>query len=127
MMPLMPTDGLTEVKGGRMRSNRWLTAFFMVVVAASPALAQPGGADPSRGREIAESLCSTCHNVDASPGNVAKSDIASFFSIANRSDQSQERLAGAIIFPHPAMPKISFTNKDLRDIIAYIMSLRTDQ
>jgi hypothetical protein len=61
--------------------------------------------------------------VDASPGNVAKSDISSFYSIANRPDQSQERLAGSIIFPHPAMPKVSFTNTELRDVIAYIMSL----
>ena len=62
--------------------------------------------------------------MDASPGNVAKSDISSFFSIANRPDQSQERLAAGIIFPHPAMPKVSFTNSELRDVISYIMSLR---
>jgi hypothetical protein len=39
-------------------------------------------------------------------------------------DQSQERLAAGIIFPHPAMPEVSFTNSELRDVISYIMSLR---
>lgn len=101
--------------------STWVTAW------ASASLSQSVLTDPGRGRELAESLCSTCHVVDASPGNIAKSDISSFYSIANRSDQSQERLAGAIIFPHPAMPKVSFTNAELRDIISYIMSLRVEK
>jgi mono/diheme cytochrome c family protein len=104
-----------------------LAMMFMVTVSASAALSQSVLTDPGRGRELAESLCSTCHVVDASPGNIAKSDVSSFYSIANRADQSQERLAGAIIFPHPAMPKVSFTNAELRDIIAYIMSLRVEK
>jgi mono/diheme cytochrome c family protein len=107
--------------------RRWkkrLAAALMTTAVASPAVAQSVVTDPGRVRDIAESLCSTCHIVDASPGNVAKSDISSFFSIANRSDQSQERLAAVIIFPRPAMPKVSFTNSELRDVISYIMSLR---
>jgi mono/diheme cytochrome c family protein len=106
------------------RSMQWLVTALVAIVVTSPALAQSIVTDPGRGREIAESLCSTCHMVDASPGNIAKSDISSFYSIANKPDQSQERLAGAIIFPHPAMPKVSFTNSELRDVISYIMSLR---
>jgi mono/diheme cytochrome c family protein len=97
---------------------------LMLPLWSFPALAQSVVSDPGRGRDLAESLCSTCHVVDASPGNVAKSDISSFYSIANRPDQSQERLAGSIIFPHPAMPKVSFTNTELRDVISYIMSLK---
>ena len=107
------------------RHNYWLCALSTVAIATSPALSQSVNTDPSRGRELSVSLCATCHNVDASPGNIAKSDISSFYSIANRPEQSQERLAGAIIFPHPEMPKVSFTNRELRDVIAYIMSLRT--
>lgn len=108
-----------------MRSGKKLLATsLMATVGTSPGLAQSVVTDPGRGRDIAESLCSTCHIVDASPGNIAKSDISSFYSIANKLDQSQERLAGAIIFPHPAMPKVSFTNTELRDVISYIMSLR---
>lgn len=104
-----------------------LVVSLMLPVWSYSASAQSVVADPGRGRDFAESLCSTCHVVDASPGNVAKSDISSFYSIANRPDQSQERLAGAIIFPHPAMPKVSFTNTELRDVIAYIMSLRVSK
>jgi cytochrome c len=107
-----------------MKSYGWWIAAIAAAVGTGPALAQSVVADPGRGRDIADSLCSTCHVVDASPGNIAKSDISSFYSIANKPDQSQERLAGAIIFPHPAMPKVSFTNSELRDVISYIMSLK---
>ena len=106
------------------RRMRWLGTALMATAVTSPTLAQSVVSDPGRGRELAESLCTTCHVVDASQENVAKSDISSFYSIANKADQSQERLAAAIIFPHPAMPNVSFTNAELRDVIAYIMSLR---
>lgn len=104
--------------------KKWLATGVVATAVTSPALTQSVVTDPGRGRDLSESLCSTCHIVDASPGNIAKSDISSFFSIANKPDQSKERLAGAIIFPHPAMPKVSFTNSELRDVISYIMSLR---
>lgn len=107
-----------------MKSSGWCVGLWVLVGLGTPAFAQSVGTDPGRGRAIAESLCSTCHIVDASPGNLAKSDISSFYSIANKQGQSQERLAGAIIFPHPAMPKVSFTNAELRDVISYIMSLK---
>ena len=110
-----------------MKSHGWFVGFCVFAALGTPALAQSVVADPGRGREISESLCSTCHVVDASPGNVAKSDISSFYSIANKPNQSQERLAGAIIFPHPAMPKVSFTNTELRDVISYIMSLKVQK
>ena len=109
------------------RWNHWLTTFSMAAVVASPALAQPGITDPTRGKELAESLCSVCHDVGPGPAESAKTDIPSFFTIANRLDQSQERLAAAIILPHPEMPKVSFTNRELKDITAYIMSLKVKQ
>lgn len=110
-----------------MRSwKKWLATALMAPAVASPAFAQSVGTDPGKGRELAERLCSTCHIVDASPGNIAKSDVSSFFSIANKPDQSQDRLARAIIFPHPAMPSVSFSSQELRDIIAYIISLKSE-
>jgi mono/diheme cytochrome c family protein len=49
-----------------------------------------------------------------------------FPAIANRKDQTPQRLAGAIIIPHPEMPTIQLTMSEIRDIVAYIMSLRTE-
>ena len=86
--------------------------------------AQTGKDSAIRGKELAESLCSVCHNVGPNPSSSGKTDIPSFYSIANRQNQSGQNLVGSIIFPHPEMPKVSFTNKELRDITEYILSLR---
>jgi cytochrome c len=112
--------------GGRMLRiwNQRLGTFLMAALLTSPALAQSGLTDPSKGKELADSLCSICHNVGPAPGISAASEVPSFYSIANRPEQSPDRLAGAIIFPHPEMPKVSFSNRELKDIIAYIMSLK---
>lgn len=65
-----------------MNSYGKFMGFCVFAALGTPAHAQSVVADPGRGRDIAESLCSTCHVVDATPGNVAKSDISSFYSIA---------------------------------------------
>jgi mono/diheme cytochrome c family protein len=44
--------------------------------------------------------------------------------IAKRSGVTAERLAGRIIVPHPAMPNMQLTVPEIRDIVAYILSLK---
>lgn len=78
----------------------------------------------SRGRELADSLCSVCHDVEKVPSGLTKTEIPSFVAIANRQGQTQEKIVGSLIFPHPEMPKVSFTNRDLKDLSNYIMSLK---
>ena len=50
--------------------------------------------------------------------------MPSFPSIANRPGVTAELLAGRIIVPHPAMPGVQLTVRELREIIAYILSLK---
>jgi hypothetical protein len=45
-------------------------------------------------------------------------------AIARRSGSTAEYLAGKIIVPHPAMPGIALTADEVRDIVAYIVSLK---
>lgn len=102
-----------------------LVAFSMAAASVGSALAQPGVSDPSHGRELADTLCSSCHEIEPGSKETLKSDVPTFFSIANRPDQTAERLAGVIILsPHPEMPKGALTTRELRDIISYLMSLR---
>ena len=95
-----------------------------LLFAADPARAQMGSADPRRGQELAQRLCSGCHIV--SPGSAAtvNADIPTFKAIAGRPDATAERLAGRIIVPHPPMPNIELTIREMRDIIEYIISLK---
>ena len=39
-------------------------------------------------------------------------------------DVTAEHLAGRIIVPHPAMPSVSLTAQDSRDLVAYIITLK---
>ena len=79
--------------------------------------------DIEKGRRVAETLCAGCHIVSAGQAS-AIVGVPSFAAIAGHADQTPERLAGAIILPHPPMPGIQVTNTELRDIIAYILSLK---
>jgi cytochrome c len=93
-------------------------------LAADPASAQIGLTDPKRGEELSLRLCSGCHIVSPGSTATANADIPTFAAIAGRADTTAERLAGRIIVPHPAMPNTQLTIAEMRDIIAYIMSLK---
>lgn len=97
-----------------------------LAMSLSPAQAQPrlDAGDATRGRQIAESLCATCHAPAADRGGgPANADIMSFQAIARRG-ASPEYLAGRIIIPHPPMPDTQLKVSEIRDVIAYILSLR---
>jgi mono/diheme cytochrome c family protein len=88
------------------------------------AAAQSVPGDVERGRELAERVCSNCHKVKADPAAAVSTDVLSFPSIANRPGVNAESLAGRIIVPHPAMPNVQLTVRELREVIAYILSLK---
>jgi mono/diheme cytochrome c family protein len=100
---------------------------FWSICAATSASAQVGVADPARGHELSQRVCSGCHIISPGSATTANADIPPFATIARRSDMTAERLAGRIIIPHPAMPIMQLTVAEMRDIIAYIMSLKNPQ
>ncbi len=99
----------------------WLAAM------AGTAGAQSVAGDVPRGRDLAERLCTNCHNVKAEQTGPMRADVPGFPSIANRPGVSAEILAGRIIIPHPAMPGVQLTVRELRDIVAYILSLKREK
>ena len=97
---------------------------FCLASGIAPSQAQMGLADTKRGQELSQRLCSGCHSV--SPGSTAtiNADVPTFAAIAGKPDTTAEHLAGRIIVPHPPMPNVQLTVAEMRDIIAYILSLR---
>jgi mono/diheme cytochrome c family protein len=94
-------------------------------LAASGFLCAQGGlADPQRGHELAARLCVNCHIVGGETSGPVRADVPSFRTIGNRPGVTPEHLAGRIIIPHPAMPGVPLTAMEIRDIVAYIMSLK---
>jgi len=101
-----------------------MIAAMGLAAAAGSAGAQSVPGDVSRGRELAERLCTNCHNVKVEQTGPVRTDVPGFPSIANRPGVTAEMLAGRIIIPHPAMPGVQLTVRELREIIAYILSLK---
>jgi cytochrome c len=109
----------------RVKIGKCLAAFSMAVATGGSALAQPGISDPSHGRELANSLCSNCHEIEPGSKDTLATHPPTFSSIANRPGQTAEHLAASVILsPHPEMPKVALTTTQMRDIVTYIMSLR---
>ena len=82
-------------------------------------------ADIGRGREIAERLCAGCHAIDGGTGGTyQKVDVPSFRAIANRANQTAERVQAFIMTPHPPMPAIPLTLAEINDVAAYISSVK---
>lgn len=97
---------------------------FYLVSGIGPTQAQMGLGDAKRGQELSQRVCSGCHSVLPGSAGTVNADVPTFAAIASRPDTTAERLAGRIIVPHPPMPSVQLTVAEMRDIIAYILSLR---
>ena len=75
------------------------------------------------GGAIAERWCSSCHLVSSDQTSAA-ADAPSFMSIAQKSESEIDALEGFLADPHPPMPDMSLSRNEIRDLLAYIRSLR---
>jgi mono/diheme cytochrome c family protein len=82
--------------------------------------------DAGEGQDLAQKLCASCHATDPAGKDVTRPDVPTFRSIANSPRTSPDRLAAAIILPHPAMPGIALTRDEIRAVISYILSLKRE-
>lgn len=87
---------------------------------AGPVTSTP---DPKHGLQLAERLCSNCHLV-TSTQKEANVDVPSFREIANMQGQTEGSIMAKIVIPKHPMPVIPITQSELKDLAAYIMSLR---
>ena len=97
---------------------------YLVFWAASIAAGQGTSSDVAQGLALAERLCVTCHVVKHDAPGPLIAGVPSFPTIANRPDQTADRLSSRIMAPHPPMPTIALTAAEIRNVTAYILSLR---
>lgn len=86
-------------------------------VAAGPALA----GDAKKGAVIAKRWCASCHVV-APEQTSADADAPSFADIAKRRPD-RKQIANFLVNPHPPMPDMHLSRKEIDDITTYIRSL----
>lgn len=114
--------------GAVLRSAVPLLAAAVLVscLALGPASGQTVYADPANGQVLASRLCVSCHDIERAPSASLRTDILTFRAIANQPGANAVQMAGRIIIPHPAMPNVALTAAEIRDIVAYIMSLKAN-
>jgi len=92
-----------------------------------PGKTEPKVGEPQGGLKVARTLCASCHLIGEPPNSTTPADVPSFVGIANRPNQSSEKLSNWLVEPHVPMPNLHLTRKEIRDLAAYIMTLRTSK
>lgn len=102
------------------RSSRALAFVSGVVITlfANGASAQ----SVSRGRQIAERWCASCHLIGSRQAR-ASADVPSFHSIARR-ELTDAQLAAFLSTPHPPMPNMSLSRAETLDVLTYLRSTK---
>jgi cytochrome c2 len=79
-------------------------------------------ADVRSGQTIAERWCAACHLVGPDQTRVTDG-VATFAEVARREDVTIDGLRAFLASPHPMMPDMALTRREIRDLVAYIKSL----
>jgi mono/diheme cytochrome c family protein len=98
-------------------------AFFSAVMAIALAHPAPAG-ELAKGLELARRWCASCHQVE--PSGAERDMARSFAAISNDPATTPRRLRAWLFSPHPPMPNLSLAASQEDDIIAYLMSLKTE-
>ena len=99
------------------------TGLLSAVMCQNSGIAAPAG-DPAYGRLLAQTWCSSCHLVAPNEDRPVLADVPTFTDIARRLPDDADVLAAFIADPHPPMPNLSLSRKDIRDILAYLATLK---
>lgn len=132
--------------GVKMLGSRrvWICAAACMAMAAGNMFAnaadtEPAGAGQSQpqggssrasaeaGQQLAEAFCSNCHLLGGETGAPVVVGIPSLKFIANRPGQTGERIESILVKPHAPMPDMKLSYPEIRDLLAYLETLRTDK
>ncbi len=104
-----------------MRIRAVLSVSYVVcgLLMAGAAAAQ----DIGNGESISRQWCANCHQVDRSSPRGSDA-VPSFPAIARMPSTTEMSLAAFLSSSHGRMPDYSLTRQEIRDVSAYIVSLR---
>src|SRR5215203_4429431 len=105
---------------------RSLLTVLSVLVGLSTAAAQETGV-PKLGLEVATESCASCHAVLRVEDRSPNPDAPPFAQIADVPGMTATALQVALQSPHRTMPNLMLEPDEMRDLIAYILTLKTRQ
>lgn len=92
----------------------------IAMAAAFPLAVQ--AADPDNGRVVARQWCASCHIVEA--GQSGADSAPAFATIANDPARKPSAQRAWLSNPHPPMPNLALSRREIDDIVAYLETLR---
>jgi len=102
------------------RQKLFILTFCAGLGLALPALAQEDN-ERIRGATLAQELCSGCHVVSENQRGSAYDGVPSFRTLG-RSELTNAQLRGWLSEPHPVMPAMPLSEREIAAVIAYIRS-----
>jgi mono/diheme cytochrome c family protein len=100
-----------------------LGLFAFTVLLISQAADAQDSLEVRQGRAFAQRICATCHGVVLGAPSPA-AGAPNFYTLATTPGMSELALRVALQTPHHSMPNLMLTADEMRDVTAYIMSLR---
>jgi len=107
-----------------MRAVEVFTAAALICLAWSARADEFG--DVHAGRVFAKKVCSPCHAIEPEAPMSPKIDAPSFAAVANTPGMTRTALTVWLQTPHPTMPNFILEAQDQDDVIAYILSLKSN-
>jgi len=107
------------------RSTLRIAAFAALVVAPACVQAETLG-DIREGEAYAKAHCAECHTVDRSGDISPDFSAPPFFTAANTPGMTERALAVWLQTSHPNMPDFILPETVRDNLVAYIMSLKTE-
>jgi mono/diheme cytochrome c family protein len=99
------------------------TILAALAVVGLPGLAASAAGDAANGKRLATQWCASCHLVSAEQAT-ATTEAPPFASMAQRPPEAIAGLEAFLAEPHAPMPQLNLARNEIRDLVAYIVSLR---
>ena len=100
---------------------------LILALLLGPAILAPAASaqDAAAGQRLARRWCSACHEVGRAP---VHNDVSpSFAAIARMPSTTSMSLNAFLSTPHNRMPDYSLTRQEIKDVSAYILSLKQER
>ena len=97
-------------------------AVLLVFLVLGAATQHSTRADSTKGSQLAQQWCASCHVTGGSPAGTLQQGPPSFPTIARA--RTAEQLRAFLSHPHGAMPDLSLTRAEIDDLVGYIETLR---
>jgi cytochrome c len=97
--------------------------FAAAAVSSAPSQAQDFG-QPEKGLTLAKQVCSECHAIDKQSAASPNAAAPRFEAVANVPGITVLALTVALQTPHRAMPNLMLDPDEIRNVAAYIISLK---